>query len=171
MGDGPFSKFLLMFVVDSHSLDETIAFGKFLATQLQAGDVVSLIGNLGAGKTHLVQAIAEGLGVDQDFVHSPTFVLIQEYSGRIPICHLDAYRLRDLDEFLELGTDELLGGETVCLIEWADRVEEALPRDRLTLRIDPTGLNSRRIEIVSSGKRSEMILEAIRNGWEGIGSA
>ncbi|WP_437229682.1 tRNA (adenosine(37)-N6)-threonylcarbamoyltransferase complex ATPase subunit type 1 TsaE [Planctomicrobium sp. SH661] len=143
---------------ESHSLEETFLFGRQLAAVLQAGDVVSLIGNLGAGKTHLVQAIAEGLNVDREEVHSPTFVLIQEYDGRIPVCHVDAYRLRDIDEFLELGADELLGGEGICLIEWADRVEEVLPRDRLTIRIETTGITSRRIELVSSGPRSSGIV-------------
>ncbi|WP_437188495.1 tRNA (adenosine(37)-N6)-threonylcarbamoyltransferase complex ATPase subunit type 1 TsaE [Planctomicrobium sp. SH668] len=151
-------------VVESHSLAETRQFGGRLAQELSAGDVVSLIGNLGAGKTHLVQAIAAGLGVDPEDVSSPTFVLIQEYAGRIPICHIDAYRLEDIDEFLELGADELLGGEAVCLIEWADLVEEVLPRDRLTIRLETTGENSRRISLSSSGKRSEQLLSKLHEG-------
>lgn len=146
---------------DSRSLSETQAFGRRLAEFLQPGDVVSLIGNLGAGKTHLVQAIADGMGVDNDFVHSPTFVLIQEYQGRIPICHIDAYRLRDIDEFLELGADELLGGDGVCLIEWADRVDEVLPRDRLTIEIHSTGPESRRLTVSSSGRRSEAVVSRL----------
>lgn len=146
---------------ESNSLAETRAFGQRLAGVLQSGDVVALIGNLGAGKTHLVQAIAEGLGVEQEQVHSPTFVLIQEYPGRIPICHIDAYRLRDIDEFLELGADELLGSDHVCLIEWADRVADVLPPDRLTLHIETTGISSRRMEITSSGPRSAALQAAL----------
>jgi len=138
--------------------------GHRLAICLQPGDVISLIGNLGAGKTHLVQAIAQGLEVHRDFVHSPTFVLIQEYAGRLPICHIDAYRLKSIDEFLELGADELLGGESVCLIEWGDRVEEVLPRDRLTISIEATGLESRRLELCSSGPRSQSIIEQFTKG-------
>jgi ATPase, YjeE family len=149
------------FQFDSSSLSQTQAFGHRLAELLQPGDVVSLIGNLGAGKTHLVQAIAEGMDATEDFVHSPTFVLIQEYQGRIPICHIDAYRLRDIDEFLELGADELLGGDGVCLIEWADRVEEVLPRDRLTIQIESTGPESRHLTVSSSGRRSEAVVHQL----------
>jgi len=151
-------------LVSSDSLPETLSLGCQLAVCLQPGDVISLIGDLGAGKTHLVQAIAQGLEVDQDFVHSPTFVLIQEYAGRLPICHIDAYRLESIDEFLELGADELLGGESVCLIEWGDRVEEVLPRDRLTISLETTGLESRRMELRSSGPRSQAILEQFAKG-------
>jgi len=147
--------------VQAHSLAETQAWGTRLAGLLQPGDVISLVGNLGAGKTHLVQAIASGLQVEQDFVHSPTFVLIQEYAGRIPICHLDAYRLKDLDEFLELGADELLGGEYVCLIEWGDRVEDVLPHDRLTISMETTGLTSRILTMISSGRRSAALLQGL----------
>ncbi|WP_145204188.1 tRNA (adenosine(37)-N6)-threonylcarbamoyltransferase complex ATPase subunit type 1 TsaE [Thalassoglobus polymorphus] len=134
-------------VVDLHSLEETQAFGKQLASVLRLGDVVALIGNLGAGKTHLAQAIAEGFGIDRDDVHSPTFVLIQEYEGSVPICHIDAYRLNDIDEFLELGADELLGADNICLIEWADRVADVLPGKRIQLEIESTGVTSRRIRL------------------------
>lgn len=145
----------------SNSLAETQEFGKQLAAALKSGLVVSLIGNLGAGKTHLVQAIAEGLGVTDEEVTSPTFVLIQEYAGRIPIVHIDAYRLRDIDEFLELGADELLGADNVCLIEWADRVEEVLPRDRLTIEIESTSENSRQIQLKATGPLSESVLMSL----------
>lgn len=145
--------------LESHSPEETQALGGRLAACLQTGDVVELIGDLGAGKTCLVQSIAAGLGVTEDLVHSPTFVLIQEYAGRIPVCHLDAYRLRDIDEFLELGADELVGGDNVSLIEWGDRVAQVLPRDRLTVRIDVLGESSRRITLSAGGRRSERILK------------
>lgn len=147
----------------SASLEETLQLGKQLASVFEPGLVVSLIGDLGAGKTHLVQAIAEGLGVTEDEVNSPTFVLIQEYSGRIPIVHIDAYRLRDIDEFLELGADELLGAENVCLIEWADRVEEVLPRDRLTIQIETISENSRQIRLVATGAQSERVLNSLES--------
>jgi tRNA threonylcarbamoyladenosine biosynthesis protein TsaE len=128
---------------------------------LQAGDVVGLIGNLGAGKTHLVQAIAGALGVQNDEVTSPTFVLIQEYAGRVPVCHLDAYRLADTDEFLELGADELLGGDCVALIEWADRVADVLPRDRLMIEIEPLSENARELRITAGGPRSEQLVAGL----------
>ncbi len=146
--------------LQSDSLDETCRIGRALADCLDAGDVVALDGDLGAGKTHLVQAIAEELGVAKEDVHSPTFVLIQEYDGRVPICHIDAYRLNDIDEFLELGTDEIIGGDCVSLIEWANRVEEVLPRDRVSIQISVSGESSRTFAIKSSGSRSLAVLTA-----------
>src|SRR6266576_4059012 len=101
-----------------------MAFGQRLAGLLFPGAVVALIGQLGAGKTHLVRAIAEGLGIaDSRVVSSPTFVLIQEYEARLPIYHFDAYRLRTEVEFIDLGIHEYFEGNGVCLVEWADRVE------------------------------------------------
>ncbi len=130
---------------ETHSLTETQLFGARLAMALQAGDVVALVGNLGAGKTHLAQAIAGGLGVDPEIVTSPTFVLIQEYEGTLPIFHMDAYRLNDTDEFLELGADELLGADNICLIEWADRVADVLPEKQIRIEIESISETSRRI--------------------------
>ncbi|TWT57651.1 tRNA threonylcarbamoyladenosine biosynthesis protein TsaE [Thalassoglobus neptunius] len=137
-------------VVSSDSLEQTQEFGRLFATVLRQGMVVALIGDLGAGKTHLVQSIAEAFGVNREDVSSPTFVLIQEYDTTIPICHIDAYRLGDVDEFLQLGADELLGGDYLCLIEWADRVEEALPRDQIRVEIVPTTETGRQIRITAS---------------------
>ncbi|HWL08760.1 MAG TPA: tRNA (adenosine(37)-N6)-threonylcarbamoyltransferase complex ATPase subunit type 1 TsaE [Planctomicrobium sp.] len=150
----------MFLTLQSDSLDETRRIGRALADCLDVGDVVALDGDLGAGKTHLVQAIADGLQVTDD-VHSPTFVLIQEYDGRIPVCHIDAYRLNDIDEFLELGADELVGGDCVSLIEWANRVEEVLPRDRLTIRIGVCGETSRTLAVSSSGSRSLAVVTAL----------
>ena len=92
----------------------------------------------------MIQAIAAAAGVDPQLVVSPTFVLIHEYAGRVPIYHCDAYRLRDADEFLRLGADEYFGAGGWTLIEWADRVPSALPADRLEIRIEPTGPTVRR---------------------------
>ena len=147
--------------VYTRSLSETQQLGQSIAKALQPGLVVALIGELGAGKTHLVQAIAQELGIDQEEVNSPTYVLIQEYDAKIPICHIDAYRLADIDEFLELGADELLGADNVCLIEWADRVADVLPKDHLTIKLNATGETDREIEITASGPLSEQVLSAI----------
>lgn len=135
------------------SLTETQRFGKQLASVLKEGDVVALIGHLGAGKTHLTQSIVENFGIDPENVSSPTFVLIQEYDGTVPICHIDAYRLNDTDEFLELGADELLGAKNICLIEWADRVMDVLPRRLIKIEIDITGRNSRCISVTCPADR------------------
>lgn len=131
----------------------TAALGKALAEVLPPGTTVALYGTLGAGKTRLVQAIAEGCGVDRRDVVSPTFVLIQEHRGQRWIYHIDAYRLRDDDEFLQLGPEEYFESEGLVLIEWADRVADCLPRDRVEVSIEVTGDNARRFEVRSVGRR------------------
>ena len=141
-------------VIDVNSLEETEAFGRSLAARLFPGAVVALIGTLGAGKTHLVRAIAEGLDIaNVAVVNSPTFVLIQEYDARMPIYHFDAYRLKSEAEFADLGVHEYFQGDGVCLIEWADKVPTCLPRERLEIRIAITGETSRRFEMVGIGER------------------
>jgi tRNA threonylcarbamoyladenosine biosynthesis protein TsaE len=139
----------------------TAALGHALADVLPPGTTVALCGTLGAGKTRLVQAIAEALGVNRREVVSPTFVLIQEYRGRRMIYHIDAYRLRDDDEFQQLGPDEYFESDGLVLIEWADRVEGSLPRDYVEIRIDVTGAESRRFEIRSVGRRYEEVLRRL----------
>src|SRR5438309_12001365 len=112
------------FTIEIPDLDATLAFGRRLAELLFSGAVVALVGPLGAGKTHLVRAVAEGLGIaDSRVVNSPTFVLIQEYVARLPVYHFDAYRLRAPAEFSDLGVHEYFEGDGVSLVEWADRVE------------------------------------------------
>ena len=140
----------------------TEALGRRLAGVLFGGAVVALIGPLGAGKTHLVRAIAEGLGIaDSRVVSSPTFVLIQEYSARVPIYHFDAYRLQTAGEFLDLGAHEYFEGKGVCLVEWADRVEDVLPKDHLRITLQITGDTSRRITVEGRGARYEALLNSI----------
>src|SRR6266404_2774595 len=131
--------------IDVQSLAETESLGRRLAAQLFPGAVVALTGPLGAGKTHLVRAIAVGLGIaNPNQVSSPTFVLIQEYDARLPIYHFDAYRLKTEAEFADLGVHEYFQGNGVCLVEWADKVSGCLPEELLTVRITVTGEESRR---------------------------
>ena len=139
----------------------TAALGAALAEVLPPGTTVALYGTLGAGKTRLVQAIAEGLGIDRREVVSPTFVLIQEHHGRRPVYHIDAYRLRDEDEFLQLGPDEYFESDGLILIEWADRVEGCLPRPRVEVHIEVTGSQTRRFEITAVGRENELALERL----------
>jgi tRNA threonylcarbamoyladenosine biosynthesis protein TsaE len=140
--------------LDVADLAGTVAFGHQLAGLLFPGAVIALIGPLGAGKTHLVRAIAEGLGiVDSRVVSSPTFVLIQEYNARLPIYHFDAYRLPDEAAFRDLGVHEYFEGNGVCLVEWADRVPHSLPVEHLTITITITGEGSRRLAIEAAGER------------------
>jgi tRNA threonylcarbamoyladenosine biosynthesis protein TsaE len=140
-------------------LAATQTLGRQLGQLLFPGAVVALVGQLGAGKTHLVRAIAEGLDIpDGRLVTSPTFVLIQEYPGRLPIYHFDAYRLAGAGPFADLGVSEYLEGEGVCLIEWADRVAAVLPEEylRITLRI--TGETAREATLEARGERYERVV-------------
>jgi tRNA threonylcarbamoyladenosine biosynthesis protein TsaE len=140
--------------IDLPDLEATEAFGRQLAELLFPRAVVALVGPLGAGKTHLVRAVAAGLGVpDGRVVTSPTFTLLHEYAGRIPVYHFDAYRLRGAGDFFDLGAHEYLEGEGVCLIEWADRVAEALPADHLRIELEVTGRTARQATLTVKGRR------------------
>ncbi len=136
----------------------TDRFGAALALVLPPGTVVALLGTLGAGKTRLVQAMAAACGVSREDVVSPTFVLCQQYRGSRTINHLDAYRLRDVDELRELGIEELLASDAITIIEWADRVADALPDEFVEVTIEVTGQTSRRFTVRSEGKRYESII-------------
>lgn len=115
--------------------------------------VVGLSGPLGAGKTRLVRAVAEGLQIaDPNQVTSPTFVLIQEYSARLPIYHFDAYRLQSVSQFRELGADEYFADGGVCLIEWSDRVASALPDERWDIVLSDLGANRRTLQATCCGE-------------------
>jgi tRNA threonylcarbamoyladenosine biosynthesis protein TsaE len=121
-----------------------------------------LIGPLGAGKTHLVRAVAEGLGIaDSRAVSSPTFVLIQEYAARLPIYHFDAYRLQSEAEFHDLGANEYFAGDGVCLVEWADRVPGSLPAEHLRIEFSVTGESSRRARFAASGERYKKLVSRL----------
>lgn len=150
-----------MFTFTSHSEEETLRFGRMLADALEAGTVVALVGNLGAGKTRLVQAVAVAAGVDRREVGSPTFVLVQEYDGRWPIFHFDTYRLPGSDEFLALGAEEYMTAGGICFIEWADRVAETLPADHLRIDITHVGETSREFRVSSTGPRSAEIVSRL----------
>lgn len=152
-------------VIEVTSEEDTARVGGALAEALPAGSVVALCGTLGAGKTRLVQAVAGAYGIDAHHVVSPTFVLIQEHQGRRPIYHIDAYRIRDGEEFLDLGPDEYYEGEGVVLIEWADRVADCLPREYLRVEIEVTGPESRRFEITPHGSRYEPVVTQLAAAW------
>ena len=142
---------------------QTARLGAALAAALPNGATVSLCGTLGSGKTRLVQAVAAASGVASKTVVSPTFVLIQEYQGSRPIYHIDVYRLIDEDEFLQLGPEEYFDGRGLTFVEWADRVESCMPRNRLEIHIEVTGENSRRFRLVPVGCGFEPVLDAINS--------
>jgi tRNA threonylcarbamoyladenosine biosynthesis protein TsaE len=137
--------------LDLPDLAATDRFGQQLAQHLPPGSVVALSGTLGAGKTRLVQAIAAACGVDPADVTSPTFVLCREYHGTRTIYHLDAYRLKDEDEFLELGPEEMFASDGLVFIEWAERVASYLPAACVEITLEVTGETSRRA-IVTGGE-------------------
>src|SRR4051794_40068198 len=148
--------------LDIAELPATEAFGRKLGGRLFPGAVVALIGPLGAGKTHLTRAIAEGLGVaNPAVVNSPTFVLIQEYPARLPIYHFDAYRLSGPREFAELGVDEYFSGDGVSIVEWADRVESTLPLNHLRIEIEIQDGDRRRFRLSGKGEKHETILKQL----------
>ena len=148
-------------VFDAADETATASLGAALAEVLPDGATVALCGTLGAGKTRLVQAIAAACGVPARDVVSPTFVLIQEYRGRRPVYHIDAYRVRDEDEFLALGPDEYFESDGLTLVEWADRVPGCLPAERIEVHIVVAGPETRRFEIAAVGARYAGAIERL----------
>jgi tRNA threonylcarbamoyladenosine biosynthesis protein TsaE len=132
--------------VQSRSPEETAAAGERLAETLGPGDVVALTGELGAGKTCFTQGLARGLGVTGRAV-SPTFVLVNEYRGRVPVHHVDAYRTGSLTELLDLGLDELFAGDGITIVEWADKLLPLLPAHTVHVHIAGVGDEPRDITI------------------------
>lgn len=134
--------------VITNNENETYNIGIKIGKQLKAGDILSLNGDLGAGKTYLTKGIAKGLGI-KDYITSPTFTILNEYKGRIPLYHFDVYRINDVEEMYEIGFEEYLYGNGVCVIEWGNIVEEILPKDIINIKIKNLGEFSREIEIKS----------------------
>jgi len=134
--------------VVTHSESETAAHGERLAGRLKQGDVVAVYGELGSGKTHLIQGICRGLGV-REHVVSPTFTIVNEYAaGRGSIYHFDLYRINSLREIIEIGFEEYFDGEGICLIEWAEKAAALLPPRRYDIRMAPgDDVNTRIISI------------------------
>ena len=135
--------------------EDTLALGKRIAEGLKPGDVLALVGPLGAGKTTLAQAIARGLGVTERMA-SPTFTIVQEYeTGRLPLYHFDVYRVSDPDELFEIGFDEYLHAGGVCLIEWADLIEDILPDNTVWIKLDYAEGEDERVCVIESDHFSE----------------
>src|SRR5882757_671987 len=153
-----------MFTFLANSERDTERLGTALATVLPAGTVVALIGPLGAGKTRLVQAVATALGIPPGRVTSPTFVLVNEYTGgRMPVYHFDTYRLKDDDEFLNLGPEEYFDSAGITFVEWADRVETLLPKDRLEITIDPTSETERQFTLRGTSPQMEATVTRVQS--------
>jgi tRNA threonylcarbamoyladenosine biosynthesis protein TsaE len=142
----------------SHSETQTRRLGARLATLLNPGDVVALVGELGSGKTRWVQGVCQGLDVT-DPVVSPTFTLVNEYQGRYPVYHIDLYRITNSAEMLTFGLEEYLYGSGISLIEWADRAEDFLPDEYLTVELHHLEETKRRIVLHSPSQRFIDLLE------------
>jgi tRNA threonylcarbamoyladenosine biosynthesis protein TsaE len=150
------------FTFTARNEHDTDRLGAALASALPPGTVIGLIGTLGAGKTRLVQAVAAALGVPRGNVTSPTFVLVNEYAGgRLPIYHFDTYRLKDDDEFLNLGPDEYFDSAGLTFVEWADRVDNLLPADRIEIEIEVTGETTRRMAVRGTAGRTQSLAAEI----------
>lgn len=141
---------------------ETARVGEFLGQLLGPGDVVCLIGDLGAGKTNLAQGLARGLGIT-DQVTSPTFTLINEYHGRLRLFHMDLYRLEGAEDLADLGYEEYIDGDGVTVVEWADRAMEALPLERLDIKLYAVAdeAEQRRLVFEPAGERFLRLTEEL----------
>ncbi|MCQ2585916.1 MAG: tRNA (adenosine(37)-N6)-threonylcarbamoyltransferase complex ATPase subunit type 1 TsaE [Treponema sp.] len=126
--------------------EETIELGRKIGRLLKKGDIIAMQGTLAAGKTTITKGIAESLGV-ADTITSPTFCLISEYEGKLPLYHMDVYRLEGTDDFENLGTDDMLYGDGVSIIEWSEKIMDALPKKTIILKLEPQDDGSRIITI------------------------
>lgn len=146
--------------VTTDSPAATQGLGRELGRLSQPGDVYLLVGNLGSGKTCLTQGIAWGLDID-GYATSPTFVIVNQYRGRLPLYHIDLYRIDSLAAALDLGLDDYLYGDGVCVVEWADRAVDALPAEHLLIQIAYAGDSSRHLEFRPRGERYKKLLSEL----------
>ncbi len=137
----------------THSPGETLALAARIGRRLSGGEVFALTGELGSGKTCFAKGLARGLGIDPREVTSPTFLLLHEIPGRLLLRHVDAYRVRDPEELLEIGLAECFDGRAVVLVEWADRVEPLLPGERLEVALSVEGETRRALRFRVRGRR------------------
>jgi len=141
------------------SVEETLRFGERLGKLLKAGDIIALTGELGSGKTTLVKGIARGMGVkDPRHVNSPSFVILKEHKGRIPLYHFDVYRLDDPSSMDTVGYKDFFYGSGASVIEWANKIRELLPDEYLDMELTVTGEDSRRLVVEGRGRRYDQIL-------------
>lgn len=146
--------------VTSHSPEDTRKLGRIIGGLAQGNDLYLLEGNLGTGKTHLVQGIAFGLGI-REYACSPSFMIAREYHGRLALHHLDLYRLDHIEEIADLGLDEYIRPGAVCAIEWAEKGSGVLPQDNLTVQLEHLPGDSRVITFLPRGKRYDKLSAAI----------
>lgn len=151
----------------SYSTEETQRLGIQLGKLAKAGDVMLLVGELGTGKTCLTQGIAWGLGID-DYTLSPSFVLIREYQGRLLLYHIDFYRLDSIEEVVDLGLDDYLYGDGVCVVEWAERALPVLPEEHLLVKLEHLGENERKLCLEPKGEHYEELISELKRRWSSL---
>jgi len=137
----------------TESAGETEEIGRQLGEELKPGDVIALYGDLGTGKTVVVKGIASSLGVEGK-VGSPSFTIVSEYEGRIPLYHIDLFRLSGVEEILRIGYEEYVYGDGVCAVEWAEKMKRLLPERRLDIKLYHMGGNRRKIEVIPCRMRT-----------------
>ena len=156
-----------MFSVVTSSPEQTWRTGQVLGRLLNAGDTVCLYGDLGAGKTNFTYGIAQGLEVNDQYITSPTYTFVNDYEGRVPLYHLDLYRLEEPGELENIGFEEYLESDGVTVIEWADRAEDELPADRLSVYLSAVDEESREIGFLAEGERYEKLIEDLKKELNG----
>lgn len=152
----------MMLKITTNSPEETYNLGKKIGPLLSPGDIVNLEGDLGAGKTLLVKGIAHALGVVQDEVTSPTFTLINEYDGRIPLYHFDVYRLNNPAELEDIGYEEYFYGLGVTVVEWGNLIVEYFPDEYLQISLEKLTEDGRELTFIPHGKRGMVLLDQLR---------
>ena len=135
-----------MITFTTTSAKETVELGKKIGSFLKKGDIIAMQGTLGAGKTTITKGIAQALGINET-ITSPTFCLISEYEGKMPLYHMDVYRLDGAEDFANLGTEDMLYGEGVSIIEWSEKIMEELPHKTIILKLEPHDDGARTITI------------------------
>ncbi|WP_214691578.1 MULTISPECIES: tRNA (adenosine(37)-N6)-threonylcarbamoyltransferase complex ATPase subunit type 1 TsaE [unclassified Exiguobacterium] len=147
-----------MYTLITHSAAETQEVAERLATLVEAGTVITLNGDLGAGKTTFTQGFAKGLGVTRN-VNSPTFTIMKQYKGRLPLYHMDVYRLEDTGD--DIGLEEYINGDGVAIVEWSNLIESSLPEERLAITIERVGDEERKLTLAPTGERYVQIAKEV----------
>lgn len=149
-------------IIELRNIEQTELFGRKLGSLLKRGDVICLNGDLGAGKTTLSKAIGMGLEVE-DYITSPTFAIMNQYKGKLPMYHFDVYRLDDWHQLEDIGAEDYFYGDGVCLIEWAETIVEYLPKDRLEIAMTFGMVEGARIlELKAFGERFDRLMEELK---------
>ncbi|MBV8361799.1 MAG: tRNA (adenosine(37)-N6)-threonylcarbamoyltransferase complex ATPase subunit type 1 TsaE [Deltaproteobacteria bacterium] len=151
-----------IFVIESSSTRETKMWGRRLGSMLEGGELLAFSGDLGAGKTCFIKGVAHGLNLREENILSPTFTMIQEHRGRLPLYHIDLYRLDNV-ALDDLGLREYLFSDSIAAVEWFERLREGGQINRLAVRIAYSGANNRRIEFIAIGERYSLLLTKFRS--------